>query len=88
MDERIFAYTEKAEYQVMLTLAEAEEALQEYGFFRCNKSFVLNSDHIISVRSEMGNRINAILDNQEHVIISRRYAKDFREMLKRGISHE
>lgn len=36
----------------------------------------------------MGNRINAILDNQEHVIISRRYAKDFREMLKRGISHE
>ncbi len=88
VDERIFAYTEKAEYQVMLTLAEAEEALQEYGFFRCNKSFVLNSDHIISVRSEMGNRINAILDNQEHVIISRRYAKDFREMLKRGISHE
>ena len=36
VDERIFAYTEKAEYQVMLTLAEAEEALQEYGFFRFN----------------------------------------------------
>ena len=88
VDERIFAYTSEAEYQVMLTLAEAEEALREYGFFRCNKSFVLNSYHIISVKSEMGNRINALLDNQEHVVISRRYAKDFREMLRRGIGHE
>lgn len=88
VDERIFAYTSEAEYQVMLTLAEAEETLREYGFFRCNKSFVLNSYHIISVKSEMGNRINALLDNQEHVVISRRYAKDFREMLRRGIGHE
>lgn len=88
VDERIFAYTSEAEYQVMLTLAEAEETLREYGFFRCNKSFVLNSYHIISVKSEMGNRINALLDNQEHIVISRRYAKDFREMLRRGIGHE
>ena len=32
----------------------------------------------------MGNRIDALLDNQEHVIISRRYVKEFRERLKGG----
>lgn len=88
VDERLFAYTSEAEYQVMLTLAEAEEKLQEHGFFRCNKSFVVNINHIRSVKSEMGNRIDALLDNEEHVIISRRYAKTFREMLRRGMEHE
>lgn len=88
VDEKLFAYTREAEYQVMFTLTEAEEKLSSYGFFRCNKSFVVNINHIASVRSEMGNRINALLDNQEHVIISRRYAKAFRELLRGGKENE
>lgn len=88
VDEKLFAYTSENEYQVALTLAEAEEKLNSYGFFRCNKSFVVNINHIASVRSEMGNRIDALLDNQEHVIISRRYAKVFRELLRGGKNHE
>lgn len=84
VDEKLFACTKEAVYQVVLTLAEAEELLGGYGFFRCNKSFVVNIDRIISVRSEMGNRIDALLDNGEHVIISRRYAKEFRERLRGG----
>lgn len=88
VDEKLFAYTSEAEYQVMLTLTEAEEKLSSYGFFRCNKSFVVNINHIASVQSEMGNRIDALLDNQEHVIISRRYAKDFRALLRGGKENE
>lgn len=88
VDEKLFAYTSEAEYQVMLTLMEAEEKLSTYGFFRCNKSFVVNINHIASVQSEMGNRIDALLDNQEHVIISRRYAKDFRALLRGGKENE
>lgn len=88
VDDKLFAYTSQAEYQVMLTLSEAGEKFGSYGFFRCNKSFVVNINHIASVRSEMGNRIDALLDNQEHVIISRRYAKDFRELLRGGKENE
>ena len=84
VDDRVFAYTKGQEYQVTLTLREAEERLKGHGFFRCNKSFVVNIDRIVSVRSQMGNRIDALLDNQEHVIISRRYVKEFRELLKGG----
>lgn len=87
VDDRIFAYTKEQEYQVALTLREAEEQLKGHGFFRCNKSFVVNIDRIVSVRSQMGNRIDALLDNQEHVIISRRYVKEFRELLKGGREH-
>ena len=87
VDDRMFAYTREQEYQVARTLREAEEQLKGHGFFRCNKSFVVNIDRIVSVRSQMGNRIDALLDNQEHVIISRRYVKEFRELLKGGKEH-
>lgn len=88
VDEKLFAYTSEAEYQVMYTLTEVEERLGQCGFFRCNKSFVVNISHIASVRSEMGNRIDALLDNEEHVMISRRYAKAFRELLRGGNQNE
>ena len=88
VDDKIFAYTKEQEYQVAVTLKEVEERLKRHGFFRCNKSFVVNIDHIASVQSQLGNRIDAKLDNQEHIIISRRYVKEFRELLKGGIHGE
>lgn len=88
VDEHLFAYTEAGVYQVMLTLAEAGQKLCGNGFFRCNKSFVINVNKVSSVQSELGNKINATLDNGEHIIISRRYARAFREMLKGGMEDE
>ena len=82
VDEKLFAYTKDMALQVGMTLSEAEESLKEQGFFRCNKSFVLNINRIDSVKSELGNRIDATLDNGEHIIISRRYSKQFRERLR------
>ena len=67
-----------------MTLSEAQERLENHGFFRCNKSMALNLNHIESVKSELGSRINAALDNGEHVVISRHYAKRFRELLRGG----
>ena len=84
VDERTFAYTREHTLQVAMTLAEAEERLEKYGFFRCNKSMVLNLNRIDSVKNELGSRINAALDNGEHVIISRHYARRFRELLRGG----
>lgn len=87
VDNNLFAYGKDAEYQVENTLAEIEEKLKAYGFFRCNKSFVLNLNKIQSLRSEIGNRIDATMDNGEHLIVSRRYAKEFRERLQGGNIH-
>ena len=84
VDERLFAYTKTQTLQIMMTVTEVEHLLTESGFFRCNKSMVLNVNRVIAVKSEMGNRINATLDNGEHVMISRHYARAFRELLQRG----
>ena len=84
VDNSIFAYTKDGVYEVNSTLNDVESKFSHLGFFRCNKSFVLNINKILSLKSEIGSRINAELINGEHIIVSRRYSKSLREILREG----
>lgn len=88
VDNAVFAYTREAVYRIHYSLNELESRYEDYGYFRCNKSAIINVYMINSLKSEMGNRINARLNNGEHIIISRRYAKELRAMLKKGSRRE
>lgn len=84
VDNIVFAYTKKNSYETKHTLNELESMVSDRRFFRCNKSIIVNIDKIQSLKSNVGNRIDVTLDNQEHIIISRRYAKEFRRCLSEG----
>lgn len=81
VDNMVFAYTKSESYETKHTLYELEDILNKRRFFRCSKSIIINITRIKALKSLAGNRIDATLDNQEHVIISRRYAKEFRRRL-------
>lgn len=76
-------YTGNEVYKADLTLALCEAMYSGEGFFRCSKSMIVNIYHIDRLKSMPGNRIDATMDNGEHVIISRRYAKELRNILRR-----
>lgn len=82
VDERVWAYTAKVTASVPLTLAAAERMYADCGFFRCSKSMVINIFHIEYLRSIPGGRVDVTMDNGEHVVISRRYVKALRSVLK------
>lgn len=77
-----YLYTEKEVYRSSLTLMAAERAYGDEGYFRCSKSMVLNIYRIQKLQSMPGNRIDVTMDNGEHAVISRRYAKELRSILK------
>lgn len=84
VDGITYLYTDTEIYKLNITLLIFESMYAERGFFRCSKSMILNIYRISSLKSMSGNRINATMDNGEHVIISRRYAKELRTILKEG----
>lgn len=88
VDNRTYAYTSNNVYRVEYTLAELELVLPHCGFFRCSKSMILQMNHISTLQSLSGNRIDAQMENGEHVIISRAYAVAFRKKLKGGDADE
>ena len=82
VDGTTYAYTENEVFQAGLSLAGAEAEFSGAGFFRCSKSMVINVYHVERLKSEAGNRIDAMMTGGEHVIISRRYAKALRKLLR------
>jgi DNA-binding LytR/AlgR family response regulator len=79
VDKRCFVYTLDDVFETSLKLYEIEEVLADMGFFRNSKSQILNIAKIESLCPEFGGRIEAIMENGYQLIISRQYAKIFKE---------
>lgn len=84
VDGSVYLYTKEDVYSTSMTLNALEYHYKPQGFFRCSKSMVINIYRISHLKSKPGNRIDAMMDNGEHVIISRRYASELRAVLKSG----
>lgn len=84
VDGATYAYLEDKVCKVQMSLWELAMCYENRGFFRCSKSMVLNIYKIGYLKSEPGNRILATMENGEQVMISRKYAKELRRILKGG----
>lgn len=84
VDGATFAYLEKQVCKVQMSLLTAVVCFENRGFFRCSKSMVVNIYRISYLQSKPGSRICATMENGEEVMISRKYAKGLRQMLKGG----
>jgi DNA-binding LytR/AlgR family response regulator len=82
VDGVTYFYTKKEVYRVAHTLTFLEALYAQEGFFRCSKSMMLNIYRIERLKSMPGKRIDATMDNGEHIVISRRYAGELRNRLR------
>jgi len=81
VDKQCFLYTDTEVYETNLKLYELEEILGDDGFFRNAKSQIVNITKITSIRPDFGGRIEVVMENGERTIISRQYAKQFKERI-------
>ena len=88
VDGVTWAYLADKVCRIYDSLEKAALAWGERGFFRCSKSMVINIYRISTLKSESGNRILAMMENGEKVMISRRYAGELRRILKGGSENE
>ncbi len=82
VDDRVFAYTGDKTVRIEGSLYSFMNNVSDDSFFRCSKSMVINVNKVISLKSLSSNRIDATMEGGEHIIISRRFASDFRRFLK------
>ena len=82
VDDKVFAYTKDKVLKIDGSLQSFMLIVNDDTFFRCSKSMVINVNRVISLKSLSSNRIDATLEGGEHIIISRRYASEFRRLLK------
>ena len=81
VDEKVFIYTADSVYETMLKLFEIEERFTGTGMIRVNKSTILNLMKFNHVMPLVNGRIQAVLQNNEMIIISRQYVPSFKNKL-------
>ena len=82
VDDKLFAYTTDVVARIEGTLVSFMNEVKDETFFRCSKSMIINVGKVRALKSLSSNRIDATMEGGEHIMISRRYAVDFRRLLK------
>ncbi len=82
VDDKLFAYTTEVVARIEGSLVSFLNVAKDESFFRCSKSMIINVGKVKALKSLSSNRIDATMEGGEHVMISRRYAVDFRRLLK------
>ena len=81
IDNKTFLYIEDKIYENNMRLSQIEKQLQDTSFIRISKSMLLNVDKIENIKVIFNGRYEAILMNQEKVIINRRYVSNLKKIL-------
>jgi DNA-binding LytR/AlgR family response regulator len=82
VDDKLFAYTAEVVARIEGSLVSFMNEVKDETFFRCSKSMIINVGKVRALKSLSSNRIDATMEGGEHIMISRRYAVDFRRLLK------
>lgn len=81
VDKKTFLYTNTQVLETPLRLYEIEEKLSRQDFFRASKSTILNISKIKKLTPRFNGRLDALLDNDEKLVISRQYVPVIKEIL-------
>lgn len=89
VDNRVFAYTKDKVYEVTYRIQDINRLFSKLYFIQISRTIVLNIDMIEKVSTLVNGRILAYLINDEKQIISRAYARDFKnKLMMKGEYHE
>lgn len=67
--------------EVKEKLYQVEELSEMFPFMRISKSMIINLDKIRHISPALGGRFEALLENDEKVIISRQFVPIFKDKL-------
>lgn len=84
VDRKCFVYTAEEVYESDFRLYELEQQLEEYGFFRVSKSFLICLHKVQSLKAEIDRKLRITMSNGEQIIASRQYADALKKRLGVG----
>lgn len=81
VEKKTYAYTEEDVIQINICLYELTENNLYNGYVRISKTTVLNVFKVTKVVRLLNGNLDIVLTNSEHLIVSRRFAKEFNQFI-------
>ena len=78
VDRKAFLYTEKDVFRLNASMQEILDIAADSDLVRISRTCIMNTLHLTGIRQLKNSHLEAMLDNGEKLIVSRKYLRDIK----------
>ena len=83
VDRKLFIYTESEVYRLDGSMADVESRIYDSSLVRISRTCIMNTDYLRQIQQIRNSHLEAVMDNGEKLIVSRKYLQDIKKIFKR-----
>ena len=85
VDRKIFLYSRKDVYRYDGSMSDIDSAITDTDLVRISRTCFMNVSHLREIMQMKNSHLEAVLDNEEQLIVSRKYLKDIKRIFRRKL---
>lgn len=85
VERKIFLYSKKDIYRFDGNMTDIDQAIVDTDLVRISRTCFMNVSHLREIMQMKNSRLEAVLDNGEKLIVSRKYLKDIKKIFRRKL---
>ena len=85
VERKIFLYLKKDIYRFDGTMSDIDSAIADTDLVRISRTCFMNVSHLKEIMQMKNSHLEAVLDNGEKLIVSRKYLKDIKKIFRRKL---
>ena len=85
VERKIFLYSKKDIYRFDGTMSDIDSASADTVLVRISRTCFMNVSHLKEIMQMKNSHLEAVLDNGEKLIVSRKYLKDIKKIFRRKL---
>ena len=85
VERKIFLYSKKDVYRFDGNMTDIDSAITDTDLVRISRTCFMNVSHLREIMQMKNSHLEAVLDNGEKLIVSRKYLKDIKKIFRRKL---
>ena len=85
VERKIFLYSKKDIYRFDGTMSDIDSAIADTDLVRISRTCFMYVSHLKEIMQMKNSHLEAVLDNGEKLIVSRKYLKDIKKIFRRKL---
>ena len=85
VERKIFIYTGNEVYRYDGSMSDIDAAIVDTDIVRISRTCFMNAGHLKEIMQIKNSHLEAVLDNDEKLIVSRKYLKDIKRIFRRKL---
>ncbi len=83
VERKLFIYTKENVYRFDGSMSDVEKRMEDTGLVRISRTCIMNTDYLKEIKQIRNSHLEAVMDNDEKLIVSRKYLPAIKKIFKR-----